>query len=196
MLPFVDFTSCSDDDEKNDDPISDIEILGKYYSADYPDEYIELKENGVAIEYDGEGEVTYGTYVYDAPNITISFEDGEGDRYTYSGSISGKTMILDEGVYVKRDGADNNGGNSGDVQGILGKYYSADYPDEYIELKENGTAIDYCDDKGGYMNYGTYVYDAPYITISFEDGEGDRYTYGGTISGNTMRLNEGVYVRR
>lgn len=104
MLPFVAFTSCSDDDEKNDDPISDIEILGKYYSADYPD--------------------------------------------------------------------------------------------KYIELKENGTAIDYCDDKGGYMNYGTYVYDAPYITISFEDGKGDRYTYGGTISGNTMRLNEGVYVRR
>lgn len=102
VLPLVAFTSCGDDDEKSDDPISDIEILGKYYSADYPDEYIELKENGVAIEYDGEGEVTYGTYVYDAPYITISFEDGEGDRYTYGGTISGNTMRLNEGVYVRR----------------------------------------------------------------------------------------------
>lgn len=101
LLPVVAFTSCSDDDKDNNES----SILGRYYDVECPTDYIELQNGGkfvmfVADDKDGDY-YAKGTYVYDAPNITLSSEEG-----VVRGKISGNTMtITEEGeefMYVKR----------------------------------------------------------------------------------------------
>lgn len=80
-----------------------------------------------------------------------------------------------------------------DDPGILGKYYDVEYPTDYIELKAGGVFVEYMEEEGEGSETitGTYVYDEPNITFSAE-GE----TMTGTISGNRLTLDGGVYEKR
>lgn len=103
LLPAICFVACGgdDDDEKDkDEPTNTSSILGRYYDVDYPTDYIELRAGGVAIRYiddEGKAENETGSYVYNAPNITIQFEDD-----MVYGTISGNTLTCSDGMFVKR----------------------------------------------------------------------------------------------
>lgn len=91
VLPALCFVGCSDDDDEGNAPAAG-SILGKYYDVEYPSDYIELQSDGVAVSVivdKGEVYTERGTYVYNAPSISISI-DGE----MASGTISGNTLTL------------------------------------------------------------------------------------------------------
>ena len=105
-LPFV-FTSCSNDDDENNDSLNGTTWV--YEDYEYGDEKpsftVTMKFKETTYTYEGVEDFIYefsgsGTYVYNKPTVTM-VEGGETTKCT----VSGNKMIVEGGdgfVYIKQ----------------------------------------------------------------------------------------------
>jgi len=161
-----------------------IGVYGTYINRDNPDEYLELKRDGTfylkeaGIGFTGKWEI-----VGDVLRLYLS-----GLGLAVEGRLEGNRIIDDDGkVWVKQSAQVPPGARTD----IAGTFVREDDPDEYLELKEDGTF--YAGAPTGEIYSGRWTVSGDTITVRFTTGEVVRFR----IEGNTLVAENGVvYVRK
>lgn len=157
-------------------------IVGTYYNQANPEEYLELNVDGTF--YLKEMGIGFtGEWTVEGDVITLSFPAGFAAR----GHITGNTITDEEGkIWVKRGAS---GATSKTRTDIVGMFVREDDPDEYIELRENGTFNARAPTGERYP--GTWTADGNTITLTFTAGESVK----AEIKENTLVLEGVIYVK-
>lgn len=92
-------SACKKEDKKdNNDLKGTVWVWQDYGDMERITFTTSSKFSSYYVDDEGDADTETGTYVYNPPRITLTFDDG----FVYSGTVNGKQMTLDGDIYYKQ----------------------------------------------------------------------------------------------